>query len=439
MATKVSIVSLGCAKNLVDSEWMLGLLREKGYELTGAENEAEVIIINTCGFITPAKEEAIEAIFDAVRYKKSGRAKAVIVAGCLAQRYGQVLLDEIPEIDGVMGTGFVPFVDEAVKWALKEERFLKVSSPSFSDTLELPRIVTTPFYSAYLKIADGCSNRCAYCAIPGIRGNYHSRPMDNILKEAYQLAESGVKEIILIAQDSTAYGTDFGKPMLSELVKKIAELKIPWIRLMYCYPTEFTNDLIETIATYKNICRYLDIPLQHASPRILKAMNRRGSIEDVEALLENLRQNVPDIALRTTFMVGFPGETEKDFEDLLSFMSKIRFQKAGVFSFSKEEGTLAANMPNQVSEEEKERRYEKAMLHQQQISKSCNENLMGKTLSVLVEENLSENYKGRSEFDSPQIDGSVFFKPKDKIVLPGDIVKVRINGFDEYDLRGEIV
>ncbi len=443
MATKVNIIGLGCAKNMVDTEWMLGILNEQGYHIVEDVQEAEVIIVNTCGFITPAKEEAISVIFEAVQYKEAGKTKAVLVSGCLAQRYGAVLLEEIPEIDGVFGTGYVPQVADLVALALQGERFCQVGAPSFSFCATMPRILTTPSHYAYVKIAEGCSNCCAYCAIPSIRGAYHSRPMDHILQEVSLLLERGVKEVILVAQDTTAYGLkEKGKPQLATLVQRIASLGVPWIRLMYCYPTGFTPELIETMAQNDNVCRYVDLPLQHASPRILQAMNRKGTVEEVETLIHNLRQTIPDIALRTTFMVGFPGENSEDFAMLLDFMKKMRFEKAGVFQFSPEEGTAAEKMPYQVPEREKEERYQKAMLCQQEISKAGNARHLGKVLDVLVEQGPEEKanvYIGRSQWDSPEVDGTVVLQAQGRVLHPGDMVRVKILHTDVYDLHGELI
>ncbi len=437
MGIKVNLISLGCSKNLVDSEWMQGILDSRGYEIVGVEEKAEVTIINTCAFITPAKEEAIETIFDTVRRKISGKTQAIVVAGCLAQRYGSVLLEEIPEIDGVMGTGAIPQVSQVLTEVLRGERSCRVAAPAFSYQQELPRQLSLPFYSAYLKIADGCSNCCSYCAIPGIRGSYQSRPVDLLLKEAYQLAEKGVRELVIVAQDTTAYGRDLpGQPSLAELLRQLAELKFPWIRLMYAYPQTFSPELIEVLASYPNICRYLDLPLQHISNPILQAMNRHTSRQEIETLLANLRQSLPGLALRTTFMVGFPGETEKQFQELLDFMTAERFEKAGVFAFSPEEGTKAWQMSGQIPEVIRQERYERAMLHQQQISLSRNAERLGQKVQVLVEEANGFEYWGRTEFDSPEVDGVISFTAQEDSLQPGDLVEVTVTGYDEYDLWG---
>ncbi len=442
MASKVGIISLGCSKNLVDTEIMLGLLNRAGYEITGAEDNADVIIVNTCGFITPAKEEAINTIFEAVRLKETSGLKALLVAGCLSQRYGRVLLDEMPEVDGVLGTGSVPDIAGLVEMALKGERFCRVDSPSYAHTPDLPRILTTPPYSAYVKIADGCSNRCAYCAIPQIRGEYRSRSMESVISEVENLMVQGVREIVLVAQDTTAYGVDiYGQRKLAGLVRELAALDVPWIRLMYCYPTGFTGELIDVMAANKNVCRYVDMPLQHASSRILKLMNRRGSVEEIRELIALLRKAIPGIALRSTFMVGFPGETGEDFEELIRFMKEVRFERAGVFKYSREEGTPAGDMSCQVPDRVKEDRYRRTMKLQQGISLELNHALVGNVINVLVEEEPSGRsnlYRGRSEMDAPEIDGSVLFTAEKTAPRPGELVKVRVNRAYEYDLRGEL-
>lgn len=442
MAQRVGIISLGCSKNLVDTELMLGVLDRAGYEITGAENNADVIIVNTCGFITPAKEEAINTILETARLKETAGLKALLVAGCLSQRYGRELLVEMPEIDGVMGTGAIPGVAEIVGRVLNGERLCVVDAPGYEHSPDLPRVLTTPPYTAYIKIAEGCNNRCSYCAIPGIRGGYRSRPAESILSEVRGLQDRGVKEIILVAQDTTAYGLDrYGERRLAGLVKELAATGIPWIRLMYCYPNGFTDELISVLAGCRNVCRYIDLPLQHASTRMLKLMNRHGSAEDIKRLIFKLRQRIPGIALRTTFMVGFPGESPGDFEELLSFMEEMRFERAGVFKYSPEEGTPAADMPDQIPEEVKEERYHRAMALQQKISLNYNRAMVGREIKVLVEEEPragSNLFRGRSERDAPEIDGAVYFTAGETGPLPGALVKVRVLGASEYDLKGEL-
>lgn len=442
MTVKVGIISLGCSKNLVDTELMLGVLSRAGYEVTGVEKDADVLIVNTCGFIDPAKQESIDTILETARLKDTAGLRALLVAGCLSQRYGRVLLDEMPEVDGVLGVGAVPHIAGLVERVLQGERLCVVDSPVYNQNADMPRVITTPPYTAYVKIADGCNNRCSYCAIPAIRGGYRSRAMELVISEVKALRQQGVQEIVLVAQDTTAYGLDiYGRTMLAGLVRELAGGGIPWIRLMYCYPSGFTRELIDVMAEYKNICRYVDMPLQHASPHILKLMNRRGSVREIKDLIENLRRSVPGIALRSTFMVGFPGETDADFAELINFMDEMRFERAGVFKFSPEEGTSAVEMPGQVSEELKEERFHRAMTLQQQISLDYNLALVGKVINVMVEEEpprRSNLYKGRSEADAPEIDGRVFFSAGSVAPLPGDLVKVRVTRAYEYDLRGEL-
>ncbi|KJS16846.1 MAG: ribosomal protein S12 methylthiotransferase [Peptococcaceae bacterium BRH_c4b] len=440
MSVKVGIISLGCSKNLVDTELMLGLLDRAGYEITGVEKDADVIIVNTCGFITPAKEEAINTILETALLKDTAGLKALLVAGCLSQRYGRALLDDLPEVDGVLGIGAVPDVAGIVNRVLRGERLCVVDSPIYNHNADMPRVITTPPYTAYVKIAEGCNNRCSYCAIPSIRGGYRSRAMELVVSEVDGLQQRGVKEIVLVAQDTTAYGLDiYGRRMLAELVKELATGGPPWIRLMYCYPTGFTQELIELMAEHKNICRYVDMPLQHASPHILKLMNRRGAVREIKDLIAKLRRSIPGIALRSTFMVGFPGETVDDYDELINFIDEMRFERAGVFKFSPEEGTPAAEMTGQVPEEQKEERFRRAMTLQQQISLGHNLALVGKVINVMVEEEPSGRsnlYRGRSESDAPEIDGTVLFSAASAAPLPGDLVKVRVTRAYEYDLRG---
>jgi ribosomal protein S12 methylthiotransferase len=427
----------------VDTELMLGLLDRAGYEITGVEQDADVIIVNTCGFITPAKEEAINTILEIACLKDKGRLRSLLVAGCLSQRYGRALLEQMPEVDGVLGIGAVPDIAGIVRRALRGEKLCAVGSPVYNHSADMPRIITTPPYTAYVKIAEGCNNRCSYCAIPSIRGDYRSRDMESVVCEVDDLRQRGVKEVVLVAQDTTAYGLDiYGRRKLAGLLRKLAAGGPPWIRMMYCYPTGFTQELMEVMAEYENICRYVDMPLQHASPGILKLMNRQGTIRQIKDLITGLRRLLPGIAIRSTFMVGFPGETRADFDGLLSFMDEMRFERAGVFKFSPEEGTPAANMPGQVPEELKEERYSRAMELQQQISIEHNLSLVDKVVNVLVEECptvRSNLYRGRSAADAPEIDGVVYFSASSAAPLTGDLVRVRVTRAYEYDLRGVLV
>lgn len=443
MGIKIGLVSLGCPKNLVDSEIMLGLLKKDGYEITAREEEADVLIVNTCSFINDAKEESIRTIIELARNKINGRCRAILVAGCLAQRYPAELMAEMPEIDGLVGTGQVPEIARAVRRVLEGGKVLLTGSPGYLHDAYFPKVLATPPYTAYLKIAEGCDNRCSYCVIPAVRGPFRSRRMEDIMSEAEELANKGVKELIIVAQDTTRYGIDlYGKPMLDALLEGLTGIKGPvWLRLLYTYPSLITDDLIYLMAKSRKICRYLDIPFQHASNRVLQLMNRRGSKEEAARLVAKLRADIPGIVLRTTFIVGFPGETEEDFQELLDFMAEAKFDRAGVFTYSREEGTAAAEMPGQVPEEVKLLRRERAMMLQQEISLQKNLKRVGKVIEVLVEGKSLKGkgmYTGRSEGDAPGIDGKVFFKSGFNL-QPGDFARVLIKGGTEYDLTGETV
>ncbi|MCL6634165.1 MAG: 30S ribosomal protein S12 methylthiotransferase RimO [Peptococcaceae bacterium] len=443
MTIKVGLVSLGCPKNLVDSEIMLGLLKDAGFIVTNRDQEADVLIVNTCSFINDAKEESIKTILELARRKEGGRCRALLVAGCLAQRYSEELLAEMPEIDGLIGTGSVSEILQVIRRVLAGERVSLVGAPGYLHTARLPRIQATPSYTAYLKIAEGCDNRCSYCTIPAVRGPFRSREQGDILAEAAGLARRGVKELILVAQDTTRYGVDlYGRAALTELVGRLAEVDgLIWLRLLYAYPALITDELIRLLATEKKLCRYLDIPLQHAADPVLLRMNRRGTGEEAVRLIEKLRSAVPGITLRTSFMVGFPGETEEDFRGLLDFMARVKFDRAGVFVYSREEGTAAAEMSGQVPEEVKLERRARAMALQQMISLEKNRERIGEVITVLVEGCRSRRrgmYSGRSEGDAPEIDGKVFFKSSVDL-RAGDFVKVLVKGARAYDLTGELV
>jgi len=440
MTVKVGVISLGCAKNLVDTEVMLGLLAAAGYIITPSAAEADVMLINTCGFITPAKEEAVKTILETARLKGEGRLKSLLVAGCLAQRYGNSLLAEMPEIDGVFGPGGVGDVVALVEKALSGQRPKALGSPEFDYSGVLPRVRTTPGHWAYVKIAEGCSNRCSYCAIPGIRGAYRSRPLEAVEAEVAGLVREGVREVILVAQDTTAYGLDlYKRPALADLLERLAATGAPWIRLMYCYPTGFTPELIRVIGREENICRYIDLPLQHINGRILRMMNRRGRPDDVKRVIYGLRDSIPGLTLRTTFMVGFPGEGRAEFEELLRFVEEARFERLGVFSFTPEEGTPAAAMAGEVPEEVREDRRLQLMALQRSISLSLNRGREGGRVTVLVEgkrPGRAKLYHGRTEGDAPEVDGTVLFSAGTGAVAPGQFVPVRVTrGFD-YGLRG---
>lgn len=444
---KIGVVSLGCPKNLVDSETMLGLIHEEKYEITNDPSEAEIIIVNTCGFIESAKEESINTILQMAEYKKSGSCKYIIVTGCLSQRYAEELFSELPEADAIAGVEVYDEIGSIIKRVMNGERFIMLerSKPDVIYTSKetfLPRILTTPSYTAYLKIAEGCDNCCSYCAIPKIRGPYRSKPMAQVLKEAKALADNGVKELIVVAQDTTRYGEDLpgGKLLLADLLKELNKIEsLKWIRVMYCYPNNFTDELIETFASLDKVCKYVDLPLQHASNRLLASMNRYDTREEVETLLAKLRKRIPGIVIRTTFIVGFPGETDADFEELKEFVEQQRFENAGVFAYSQEEGTVAGAMPNQIPDEIKQERYHELMALQAQISEEIHKDTEGQTLEVLVEgieEDGSGLHYGRSYREAPDIDGLVFIEnPGD--IKPGCFIKVNILQGFTYESVGE--
>lgn len=444
---KIGVVSLGCPKNLVDSETMLGLIHEENYEITNNPSEAEIIIVNTCGFIESAKEESINTILQMAEYKKSGSCKYIIVTGCLSQRYAEELFNELPEADAIAGVEVYDEIGSIIKRVMNGERFIMLerSKPDVIYTSKetfLPRILTTPSYTAYLKIAEGCDNCCSYCAIPKIRGPYRSKPMEQVLKEAKALADNGVKELIVVAQDTTRYGEDLpgSKLLLADLLKELNKIEsLKWIRVMYCYPNNFTDELIETFASLDKVCKYVDLPLQHASNGLLASMNRYDTREEVETLLAKLRKRIPGIVIRTTFIVGFPGETDADFEELKEFVEQQRFENAGVFAYSQEEGTVAGAMPNQIPDEIKQERYHELMALQAQISEEIHKDTEGQTLEVLVEgieEDGSGLHYGRSYREAPDIDGLVFIEnPGD--IKPGCFVKVNILQGFTYESVGE--
>ncbi len=444
---KIGVVSLGCPKNLVDSETMLGLIHEDNFEITNDPSEAEIIIVNTCGFIESAKEESINTILQMAEYKKFGSCRHIIVTGCLGQRYADELFNELPEVDAIAGVEVYDEIGSIIKRVMNGERFIMLerSKPDVIYTSKdtfLPRILTTPPYTAYLKIAEGCDNCCSYCAIPSIRGPYRSKPMEQVLKEARALADGGVKELIVVAQDTTRYGEDLpgGKLLLADLLKELNKIEsLKWIRVMYCYPNNFTDELIETFATLDKVCKYVDLPLQHASNRLLASMNRYDTKEEVSSLLAKLRERIPGIVIRTTFIVGFPGETDEDFEELKEFVEQQQFENAGVFAYSQEEGTVAGVMPNQIPEEIKQNRYHELMALQAQISEELHQDTEGMTLEVLVEgieEEGSGLHYGRSYREAPDIDGLIFIENPGELA-PGDFVKVNILQGFTYESVGE--
>lgn len=455
----VLFVSLGCDKNLVDSEKMLGLLNEAGYRVAQEESEADAIVVNTCCFIHDAKEESVETILEMAEWKKKGRLKALIVTGCMAQRYQDEIHQEIPEVDAVIGTtGYteiVPILDEILAEAEASQKEAAVEEPkekSFVNccpsidllpaSLADKRVVTTGGYTAYLKIAEGCNKRCTYCIIPYIRGHYRSFPMEDLLEEARKLAEGGVKELILIAQETTVYGMDcYGRKALPELLTKLCEIEgIEWIRILYCYPEEITDELIAVMKKEKKICHYLDIPIQHSEDTILKRMGRRTNRAELVSLVEKLRKEIPDIVLRTTLITGFPGETEEEFKNMVDFVDSMEFDRLGVFPYSAEEGTKAAEMDGQITEEVKESRRDEIMALQQEISADKAASRIDDEMSVLIEGYLYEDdiYIGRTYMDAPKVDGNVFVRAEEELIS-GDIVPVRITGANEYDLMGDVI
>lgn len=438
---KAGFISLGCAKNLVDTEVMLGVLNDRGIEITSDPQEADIIIINTCSFIDSAKEESITTILQMAAFKKSAKCRGIIVAGCLGQRYKEELLDELSEVDAIVGTSAWPRIGEAVDAVLRGERVLFIDENNTIYDDKTPRISTTPFYSAYVKVAEGCSNCCSFCVIPHIRGNFRSRTIESIIAEVERLAARGVKEINLIAQDTTSYGRDlYGQPVLTELLRKLVTIKgILWIRLLYCYPKYFTDELIHLIAEEPKICKYIDLPLQHADDDILKAMYRRDSSHDIEVLLSKLRKTIPGVVIRTSFIVGFPGETEKNYRSLREFAAKQKFERMGVFTYSQEENTAAATMPDQVPDEIKEERYHDLMSLQCQISEEINRQMEGKVLEVLVEGLDSEQPNvayGRSYREAPDVDGCIYIENAGG-VKPGESITVRVIQGYTYDLLAE--
>jgi ribosomal protein S12 methylthiotransferase len=440
---KVSLVSLGCPKNLVDAEVMLGYLSRAGYAVTTDETQADIIIVNTCSFIKEAKQESIDTILDLADRKHDGHCKLLIVTGCLPQRYQEELATELPEVDIFVGTGDYPRIVEIIaEKRTSPDQLCYTGDPNFVYNDELPRLQSSPHYTAYLKIAEGCSNRCAYCVIPMLRGDHRSRPLESLLIEARQLVEGGVKELNLIAQDITAYGRDLpDTPSLELLIKELAKLEgLRWIRLLYAYPDGVTDSLIELIKTEPKVCKYLDLPIQHISDPILKRMLRRSGEDEIRTLIAKLRSEIPDIAIRTSLIVGFPGETTEDFKKLLQFVEETRFDRLGVFCYSREEGTPAAEMPDQVSERIKRERHKKLMRTQARVSFKHNRTLVDSEEEVLVEGYSEETellLKGRSSRQAPDVDGLVYITSGNANV--GDIVRLKITDSSDYDLIGEII
>lgn len=439
---KAGFISLGCSKNLVDTEVMLGIIQQNGIELVNDPAEADILIVNTCAFIESAKTESITTVLNMAEYKEpgKGKCKSVIIAGCLGQRYGQELLDDLPEADGIIGTGSWNRIMEAINETLAGNRVVINSQNEIIYDSSVPRIPTTPAYTAYVKIAEGCNNRCAFCAIPLIRGKFRSRTIEDIHQEVQQLVDKGVREIVLIAQDTTNYGHDlYGKPSLAALLKDLCQIKdIKWLRTLYSYPKFFTDELIDLIAQEEKLVKYVDIPLQHANNEILRAMHRPDTKEEISTLLAKLRQRIPGVVIRSTFIVGFPGETEAQYQELKAFLEEQRFDHVGIFTYSKEEDTAAAEMPNQVPEEIMEDRYHDLKATQSLISQELNQQLEGQVLEVLVEGHTDEGMPyGRSYRQADDVDDNVYIED-DTTSKVGDMVKVRIlQGFTE-DLVGEL-
>lgn len=438
---KIGFVSLGCSKNLVDTETMLARLVKEGYDITPEETEADVIIINTCAFIESAKNESIDNILDIAWLKEHKKLKAIIVTGCLAERYQEEILKEMPEVDAVLGVGGEDKISDAVKAVLNGEKFSDFSDKEKS-VLGGERVVTTPDYTAYLKIAEGCDNRCTYCAIPYIRGGFRSRTIEDIVAEAKDLEQLGVKELNLIAQDTSRYGLDiYGEYKLAELAHRITEeTKIPWIRLLYCYPDKITDELINEIKTNPRIVKYLDLPIQHISDKMLSAMNRHGDSSMIKDTVKRVREAIPDITLRTTVIVGFPGETEDDFNELCEFVKETKFDRLGAFTYSREEGTPSYDFDGQIDEQTKQDRYDIIMKEQMNIVSEKNEKFIGKKIKVICEayDQVAEIYYGRGQGDAPDIDTKVYFSNPQgaKRINPGEFVTVRIEETVDYDLMG---
>lgn len=441
MMKKILFVSLGCDKNLVDSEMMLGMLAQSGYEFTDDEREADIVVINTCCFIGDAKEESINTILEMAELKKSGGIEALVVAGCLAQRYREEIQTEIPEVDAILGTTAINEVVRTLDEVLCGTRKNHYKGLDEKPLTGVKRVVTTGGHYAYLKIAEGCDKHCTYCIIPKVRGNYRSVPMENLISEARELAGKGVKEMILVAQETTIYGQDiYGRKALPELLRELCKIDgICWIRILYCYPEEIDDELIRIIRDEKKICHYLDIPIQHASDEILKRMGRKTDRKHLQETIDKLRREIPDICLRTTLITGFPGETQADHEELLGFVDRMEFDRLGVFPYSQEEDTAAALMPDQIPDEVKEERRAQLMELQQEIAFDAAQNMVGSVLTAMIEGKVADEnaYVARTYKDAPNVDGFLFINT-DRELMTGDFVRVKITGSYEYDLIGEL-
>lgn len=435
-------ISLGCDKNLVDSEVMLGLLDAKGYRIVDDETEADVIVVNTCCFIHDAKEESIQTILEMAEYKKEGRLKALVVTGCLAQRYQQEIFEEIPEVDAILGTTSYDRIVEAVEEALGGNGQMRVADIDALPSADEKRMVTTGGHYAYLKIAEGCDKHCTYCIIPKIRGSFRSVPIERLVREAARLAGQGVKELILVAQETTMYGKDlYGEKSLHKLLRELCRIGgLRWIRILYCYPEEIYDELIQVIQEEKKICHYLDLPIQHVNDEILRRMGRRTTRRQLESIVGKLRQEIPDITLRTTLITGFPGETKEQHEELMEFVDEMEFDRLGVFTYSPEEDTKAADMPDQIPEDTKEERREELMELQQEIAFDQAEAMIGREVLVMVEGKVVDEdaYVGRTYRDAPNVDGLIFIHTQEELVS-GDFARVKVTGALEYDLIGELI
>lgn len=438
----ILFISLGCDKNLVDTEVMLGMLASRGYQMIDDETEADIIVVNTCCFIHDAKEESINTILQMAEYKTNGRLKALIVTGCLAQRYQKEIVEEIPEVDAVLGTASYDRILDAVDEALEGHVDIVMNDINKIPAVDTKRLVTTGGHFAYLKIAEGCDKHCTYCIIPKIRGNFRSVPMEKVLKEAEQLVEQGVKELILVAQETTVYGKDlYGEKTLPKLLHELCKIPmLRWVRILYCYPEEITDELIQAIKEEDKVCKYLDLPIQHANNEILKKMGRRTSKEELIEIITKLRTEIPDMTIRTTLITGFPGETKEQHEELMDFVDQMEFDRLGVFTYSPEEDTPAAVMPDQIPEEVKEERQAELMELQQEIAFDLADDMVGKEVLVMIEGKVADEnaYVGRTYKDAPNVDGLIFINTEEEL-MSGDFVRARVTGALEYDLIGEII
>ncbi|AEY65967.1 30S ribosomal protein S12 methylthiotransferase RimO [Clostridium sp. BNL1100] len=441
MKKKIGIVSLGCPKNLVDSEIMLGMLSHADYEIVNNKEDANVLIVNTCGFIESAQQESINTILE-MADEKGRNCEVLIVTGCMAERYKEKILEQIPEVDAVLGTGNYKEIAEVINLAYMGEKTVSYGKLDETDYLDQERVISSAKHSVYLKISEGCDNRCTYCIIPFLRGKYRSRKMESLVREAELLAEKGAKEIIIVAQDSTRYGIDlYGKKMLPELIRKISDVSgIEWIRLLYCYPEEIDDGLIEEIAKNPKVCKYLDIPIQHASDKVLKQMGRRGTISEIKQVLNKLREKVSGITIRTSLIVGFPGETEEDFEELIAFLKEFRLDRVGVFTYSKEDGTPAAKLKSQIPKHIKRNRQKKILELQNSISREINQDRNGKVYKTIVDGIADDGifYYGRTYAEAPEIDGVIYFTSPEELSI-GSFTDVKILNSEDYDLIGEVI